>query len=48
LPLSNSIASHQGRETHENGQQANLQRSETTVGWISRNNLPSGRGGVFS
>ena len=29
-----------GRETHENGQQAKpLQRSETTVGWISRNNL---------
>ena len=42
-----SIA-HQGRETHENGQQAKpLQRSETTVGWISRKNLHSGRGGAF-
>jgi len=24
-----------------------LQGSKTTVGWISRNNLASGRGGVF-
>src|ERR1700730_14687507 len=36
------------RETHENEQQANLlQGSETTVGWISRNSLHSGRGGAF-
>src|SRR5438132_11454879 len=36
------------RETHKNGQQAKLlQRSETTVGWISRNNLHSGRNGAF-
>jgi len=37
------------RETHEDGQHANLlQRSETTVGWISRNNLHSDRGGALS
>ena len=34
---------------HEHGQQAKLlQSSETTVGWISRKSLHSGRGGVFS
>ena len=36
------------RETHEDGQQTNLlQGNETTVGWISRKNLRSGRGGGF-
>ena len=47
--LSNSMASPSAtEETYENGQQAKLlQGSKTTVGWISRNNLASGRGGVF-
>ena len=36
------------RAIHEHGQQAKLlQRSETTVGWISRKTLHSGRGGAF-
>jgi len=36
------------RETHKDGQQAKLlQGNETTVGWISRKNLASGRGGAF-
>jgi hypothetical protein len=41
------IVTRAGKLTRIDNKAKPLPRSETTVGWISRNNLHCGRGGVF-